>query len=318
MKLSLKVRSPVHIGSGQEASPLDYFIEGDQFCRLNMDGLFADPGFKPLQEKFIQSAHSQRYIGDLVPRPLLNRHVAYRIAAAGKARSQLGRAGEVGKTTVKLVAKTAGRVYIPGSSVKGALLSSLSWKILKDGWESGNPTAQDFIRDLLRGNARSEEMMDSVIEKIGGIGEGRFTHWLDIGDSEPKSAADCLELSMVEVQGSRRGAIPILMETLKPGTEFSIELKPDPACRFSVAETVKIANDFYQFIAQADNPSASRPPAQSGLLRLGQGSGFFAISLAILAQQIQEPYERLPRTRRRVDGVLPMGWVELRSSSDQA
>ncbi|MCM8826476.1 MAG: hypothetical protein NC904_03045 [Candidatus Omnitrophica bacterium] len=71
MKIKLKILTAVHIGSGQEISPIEYIFYDDKFIRIDMDGLFTDPEFKPLQEKFINSAKFQRYIGDLLPKDLL-------------------------------------------------------------------------------------------------------------------------------------------------------------------------------------------------------------------------------------------------------
>jgi len=313
MRVKLKTLSPLHIGSGQEASPLDYFIDGTDFCRLDMSGLFADPGFLPLRDKFIQAAGAQRYIGGELPRDLLKRHVAYRIPTAGKAQRQLSATTTTGKTVVKLALKSAGRVFLPGSSVKGTVLSALCWKVLSDGWNSGNPEARNDIRDLLsRGRTQDrDELLDVVLTRLGGRGERKFTHWLDVTDSDLKRPDDCLEISLAQVQGSRRTQIPILYETLKTGTEFTLELKPDPTSKLTVEAMLATVSEFYRLVNHADGSGRK----ETNLIRLGQGSGAFAVSLLILTQQIHERYDVWPpRTRKRVDDVFALGWAQLTTS----
>jgi CRISPR type III-A-associated RAMP protein Csm5 len=315
MKVKLRVLSPLHVGSGQEAGPLDYFVERDLFCRIDVDGLFRDAGFVPLRDKFLESAQSQRYIGDLVPRDLLRSHIAYQIPLVGKARRQLGLAGEVGKTVVKLAIKTAGRVYIPGSSIKGAILSAVCWRMLSDGWERG---FKDDITAVLSGRADLlEEVLGRIVERDGKRDMGRFNHWLDVSDSDLRQPGDVLDLSLAEVQGSRRGQIPILYETVRPNTEFEFELKADPDCKWSASEIIAIVGEFYRSVSLADDPTASRAKSTQGLIRLGQGSGAFATSLLLLAQQIGERrYEvEPPRTRKRVDASFAMGWAQINETT---
>lgn len=318
MKARLRVLSPLHIGSGEEASPLDYFIDGSDFCRLNMDGLFTDTDFtSQMRDKFLQVAGSQRYIGGQLPKNLLKRHISYRIPVAGKARTQLCSTTETGKTVVKTFVKSAGRVYVPGSSLKGGLLSALCWRILLAGWNSGRPEAKQDIGDLLtRGRTQENDgLLDVVLSRLGGRGTKSFTHWLDVTDSDLKSPSECLEVSLARVQDALgRSEIPILCETLKPGSEFALTLVLDPASKVKPDELLATVNDFYQRVHKADDPRASRPPAQNGLVRLGQGSGAYAVSLLVLALELglDRQYRiRSPRTRKRVDDVFAMGWAQL-------
>ncbi len=322
--VKLKILSPLHIGSGEEASPLDYYIDGNSFCRLNMDSLFADSGFtREMQDKFIQAAKTQRYIGTQLPRDLLLRHVAYRLPISGKARQLLAGNSEAGKTVVNTFIKSAGRVYLPGSSVKGAILSALCWRILLDGWNSGKPAAKEDIQNLLtRGATRNRELLlDVVLSRLGGRGRGAFTHWLDVTDSGFSLPAECLEISLARVQDARgRGAILILYETLRPGAEFTLSLKLDSGSRQSPDSLLTTVNDFYQRVFKADEPQG-RPPASSGLIRLGQGSGAYATSMLILAadtglNRSQQGYRvKPPRTRKRIDDVFAMGWAQISMES---
>lgn len=136
MRLQLETLTPVHIGSGEEISPLEYLVE-DRWNRIDMNALFADPDFQPVMEKFVSSASSERYIGDLLPKDLLKRHILYTLPIKGKAKDYLQ------TNRVKAFTKTGGRVYIPGSSLKGSILSALLWAVLKE--------ARDRRRDEIEG-----------------------------------------------------------------------------------------------------------------------------------------------------------------------
>lgn len=317
MKFKLQVISPLHIGSGEEINPIEYLIT-DRFVRIEMDALFRDPDFSSLMEKFIESAKSQLYIGKLLPPSLLNRHPLYSLPISRDAKEYL----KNHKTVVKSFIKTAGRVYIPGSSLKGSILSAILWHFLKEAYEKNviwerkrrdrfeKIPARRFTENVLRGRERYTDLLDFTFTRFG-IGKSRFTHWLDITDSESKPLEDCLEVSLAKVKGGRRDELPILYETLKPGSEFEIEMKVQKA-RLTEEKILKISNEFYLKVLEKDG---AKIPSQPYLLRLGQGSTAFATSFLILAEDlgIREYRLRLrpPKTRKRIDEIHPLGWVRI-------
>ncbi len=297
--VTLKTLTPVHIGSGDTINKLDYFIEGDRFYRVNMDSLFADPDFASHRDKFLESAPGGQPIDQLVPKPLLKGHIRYSIPIHPSARN-------TNHIEVRLFIKSAGRVYIPGSSLKGAILSALVYEILKMSPERAR-------------NVIAKDPIGETLPQLGGRGSDKFTHWLDVSDSDFKTPQESLQLSLARVEGARRrGRIPILYETIKPGIQFTFTLKLDPASKLTPQSLIQKVNDFYQRVAQKDS-HGTPAPAQTGLIRLGQGSGMFATSLLILAQELQlTNCYRLPRidkmtgprTRKRINSS-PMGWAQM-------
>ncbi len=321
-RVKLKVLSPIHIGSGETLTRLDYYFDNTgKFCRVNLDSLFADPDFADQRDKFLEAAPNGERIDKLVPLPLLEKHQRYRLPAS-KTALQFGKDRSV---EVKACIKSAGRVYIPGSSVKGAILSALIWKVLSDGWAKG-PDAQQAIRSLVLGN-QSDALLKEVLQRIGGRDAehaGKFTHWLDISDSDFKAPEQVLGLSLVDVKNPNPTRAPaakdlrLLLETIQKG-EFRFTLKLDPASKLKPDSLLSAVNDFYQKVATADKLTSEKPELPSaGAVRLGTGSGAYATSLLLVAKETglnwgRDGYRvKPPKSRKRAGNAdCPMGWAQL-------
>uniref|UniRef100_A0A7C6A843 CRISPR system Cms protein Csm5 n=1 Tax=candidate division WOR-3 bacterium TaxID=2052148 RepID=A0A7C6A843_UNCW3 len=320
MKITIKSLTPIHIGSGEEISPIEYLIEGDYFHRLHMDGLFADSDFQPLLEKFIESALTERYIGELLPHDLLRKHILYSIPITGVAKDYL----KTNRTLVKAFIKTSGKVFIPGSSLKGSLLSAVFYYSLKESYISNTYwevkergegitlTAKEFITKSLQGRFRYENLLDFAFSRFtkGGV-KTRFAHWFDVIDSDAHKPSEVLQVSLAKVKGSKSGSeLPILYETLKEGVEFSAEIKSQNTV-FNEEKILSLTDDFYKKVLNKDKAQIK---SDGIIIRLGQGSTAYATSCLILAEELGIRNYRVkpPATRKRIDEILPMGWVQLK------
>jgi len=317
MKVTIRTLSPLHIGSGEEISPLEYLMDRGMFYRLDMDGLFADPEFQRMKEQFISSSGSQRYVGSLLPRDVLARHVLYRISIAPNASG-------VNPINVKACIKSMGRIYIPGSSIKGSILSAVMEKVL---YQKRVQSLSDF-----------ESLLSTVIGEMTAMKDkGRFSRWLDVTDTECRPIEEAAELTSVKIFGAKtRKAMPMLVETIKKDTAFTAELKTSLSPRHTwgsrtEAEIVKMADEFYRKVYAREEKYArehSLPqmlpplPSDAFVARLGQGSTAYATSFLILADElgirdytIQRPrlhkQEGPPRTRKLSSGTTSMGWVAI-------
>jgi len=322
MKIQLKVLTPVHIGSGQEISPIEYVcydsknkkictkLNGDKFIRINMDELFKDEEFKPLMEEFIKSAKSQRNIGGLLPQDLLLHHTLYKIDISQTAKGS-------NLIAVKEFIKSVGRVYIPGSSLKGSILSGVIENILR---EKRIQKFENYRKHL-------GDVLSEITKQLDRADMREFSHWLDIRDSNLKTPQEAIEISQAEVVGARsrrRTTIPILYETLKENSEFETEIISH--CHKSEGEILKRADEFYRKVYKKEREFYQILPQvqkDSFLLRIGQGSTAYSTSFLILAEElriknytIQRPrFHRVsgePRTRRLISGKKSMGWVEVK------
>ena len=313
MWVDLEVLTPTHVGNGGDINPIEYWID-DDFARVHMDRLFADPDFSPHLDDFISNAASQRYLGRHLPSKLLSRHVRYQVPMSPEARKYLLRH----QIQVKEYIKSAGRVFIPGSSIKGSLLSALISSTLGDRYRSEE---SKYSIERCIGDPRSfSELLDITIGSLKGSGDGaekRFYRWLDVSDSSLLRPEKSLRIYYSEVVGARRGKLPILFEGLTPGTKYLFSLNSTPGSRFKPSQMLETADVFYREVWKKSEIKES-PPEKGYLLRLGQGSSAWSTSLLIFAESSGARYRvPRPRTRKLVDAIIPMGWVLL-SPSDRS
>jgi CRISPR type III-A-associated RAMP protein Csm5 len=319
MKMTIKILSPVFIGSGVEISPLEYYRERQTITRVDMDSLFRDPAFMPVINAFAASASTERSIRSLVNQEILAKHPLYQIPA-------IGEAAHANQTNIKEFIKSAGRVYLPGSSLKGVFLSAVCWYILSQDYKKNEKTVNsipvaNFIKEnLLSSRDGYTKLLGYVLSRITGQGENltvepeALSRWLTVTDSDLKEPADCLQVTLVKVTGGRKTHIPVLCETLKPGTQWEIELKS--TSKLSPQKILQIANFYYKKIA-AIYHTRMNATANTSLLRLGQGASLFSTSFYLLAEEIglsaeycQAQKLHRPVTSKKVNGQMPLGWAE--------
>ncbi|MDR3569708.1 MAG: type III-A CRISPR-associated RAMP protein Csm5 [Syntrophobacteraceae bacterium] len=314
MWVDLEVLTPIHIGNGTDISPIEYWID-EGFSRVNMGRLFEDPDFGPHQDAFIGGAASQRYLGAHLPTKLLSRHIKYRAPMSPEARKYLLRH----PIQVKEQIKSAGRVFIPGSSIKGSLLSALISSTLEEKYRAEESR---YSLERLIGDPRSfSNLLDVTIGSLGSQGsqgngdKNRFHRWLDVSDSSLLSPEQALRIYYSEVVGARRGGLPILFEGLSPGRTFTFCLNTPSESRFNLSEMLKISDGFYKEVWTKSGIKEA-PPENGYLLRIGQGSSAWATSLLIFAESTGARYEAVqrPKTRKLVDATIAMGWAVLTRS----
>ncbi len=321
MKIKIKILTPVHIGSGEEISPLEYFIDRERgnFNRLNMNSLLRDEKFKPFMNKFISEASRSRYIRQIINNDaLLRRHVLYSLPISAEARSYL----ITNPTNVKSFIKSAGRVYLPGSSLKGAILSAVLWYAIKQNYPKQDIPQKKRIETFLSTKRREsqrayDELLKIVfpwIARVKDQSSPKFANWMDLSDSNLQWPQDRLQISLAKVKGARRGGeLPILYESLREGSLFEMEIRKKEGI-FSEHEVLKIAHEFYIKVAQRDVQKDSFNIIQEPyLVRVGQGSTAFSTSFLLLAEEL--PYLRYsisePRTRKRIADKIPLGFVQI-------
>lgn len=306
MRIKINILTPIHIGSGEEISPIEYFIDSGtgRFIRIKMDSLFKDPLFNAYKERFISEAPEQRYIGSIIDHSLIKRYPLYSVPISSGARAYIVR----NQTAVKEFIKSAGRVYVPGSSLKGSILSAMIWHVLRSIYNANRGKITNLI--VSGGNAYNE-LLDIVFSNmVLDQNKNRFSRWLDVSDSNFKKPDDALGLFLARVKGARRGGeLPILYEAIKDGQSFAMEIKSVNS-KYSEREILEIAHRFYLKVAEKDGARIDKEPY---ILRLGQGSTSFSTSLLILAEElgIRNYRLRAPRTRKRIDDSIPMGFVRI-------
>ena len=338
MKVCVEALTPMHIGSGRTLSPLEYLWDKDRFTRVNMEAFLADPalcGASEAVDRFASRARAlrpeDRYLGaDQALAELAQKHPAYALSvdpgAAGGARKD-----------VQEHARTALGVYVPGSTLKGALFAAAAFSLLADKkvpWPSGDPWRQD------------DDLRDSIAKELAG--GDRFFRWLQVSDSDCRPAAESLTLvagALERTRFARQGKAPlkaatVLYEAVKPGTKFFMDVRSvwdKEGRRRAEAEEGQALEVLLGFAKRFGNKLAQvegfePPSSRATLVRLGQGAGAWRTSLLLAAGILQKGDYKLgrfmpkrggldlernpitcnsgPWTVRRA-GTEPMGWASL-------
>jgi len=320
MKLWLKALTPIHIGSGYEISPMEYFL-GDGFSRLDLNTLFRDPAFNAYREDFLEKARrGQRYIRDAVQdENLLKRHALYEIPISPGSRSYIASH----PINVREHINSAGRIFIPGSSIKGAIVSALLFnKIGKliDKEQNLKSILNDMLKKVHSKNPQerkeSNNFYEKIIARLYGILSGKkpskFIKWAKFGDSDLKDRRECLTIYYTKVVGTKTGrTIPIVLEGIRQGTIFSFQVSSDDqSFAHSLPEDwLKLTDDFYRLVWEKTQP-ALRFPREGYLIRLGFGSSCWATSFLMLKEKYNLDGPLMPpRTKRLIEGNVPLGWA---------
>jgi len=201
----------------------------------------------------------------------------------------------------------ADRMYLPGSSLKGAIRSALAWDAAHT-LEAATPqpalqgnakTADDALeKGIFAGRVRAEKrrMNDTVRDVL------RALH---VGDSAPATVAP--DLLTVRIYRSRSATAPIAVEALPEGVELRATLQVERyPFESQVARSVIDFGDWRQRLAPAELAAACRRRAA----RLIEGELAF-FSRQTDAVEVTRFYTGLRQRLEQADRftfLLPLGW----------
>jgi|GEM_PF-4426772 len=312
MRLHLRVLTPTLFGSGRTISPGDYVVAGGEFVFIDWERFTSSPSF-PL-ERFLRAVGGGDQIGldHIVGREVLGNSAVYRSRLDEDAREYLHRRSP----DILAAARTAGRPYIPGSSIKGALRTALLAFAFGDKGR-GRQVERQAVDAISQGRSRTFVFQAAERSIFGPNPNHDALRALKVWDSEPLST-DCLQVALVRVlnlvgtveaptlrwrarQGgsaaSLRDAMTIAVEVLKPGTEAVCEAGIDD-----------------WLLARRD---ASLGPGAAGLERLKEALLRRGEAIIRAERRFFQEYDR-PQAEASLAGVeealsagrpcLPMGW----------
>jgi CRISPR-associated protein Csm5 len=230
MKYEIEVISPLHIGSGGTISPIEYVVE-DNFYRADMDRLFEDERFDT--DRFIEGAKGGAlYLGRFAPE-LAKEHVRYALDISQSTRTNLQGLIDRPSSEVREYIKTKDDVYIPGSSLKGAIRTAILWWVLKNDADRFD-RAKKRLNNLVRSRDRvDKKRVGDEIEKLvfGTDPTKDILKTLQVSDT---SAINVEELELEEVRtltttprGHNWKSFCTYVEALKPRTKLDLEMKID-------------------------------------------------------------------------------------------
>ena len=223
---------PIHIGSGDVLTPLDYYQKGQTIYVVDQNALLAWISTRPDAEKLASQLTSAIRVErkckpffDKFQNENLSGLIAYQVQCTGS------------PSEIRPFIKTLGnRVYLPGSSVKGSLRSGLfRGKIFLD--KKLREAIGDIIQsdlqdsDLKHTFTKSDEIQARVFVKRYEEARKRpnfdINRLLNIRDSEAYPASEILEIVETRVYSVRHGSLgpknfSIYVEAIRSGRKFNI------------------------------------------------------------------------------------------------
>jgi len=218
MQIELKVRSPLHIGSGEEITHEELLFEGHTAYVPDITGYFRDhpDEIDPFVNGIDQGQPPSLFFEDI------SRYSRYAIEPWVDERT-------VGRSPIKTVMKTAGdEPYLPGSSIKGALRTALAHCALDSG-----RGLDDFTGWAVERLFRPEQ--DDP--------KGDLLKCVTVRDSKPADPDDSLVLGEIKTYSlSTEGEMRAkrwsnFAELLRPGARLTTEVSVDAALLNRMVET---------------------------------------------------------------------------------
>ncbi len=247
-KYYLEVITPLHIGNGARLKPLEYVVlpEKKKFYRLDMKKLFASPSFNV--DGFVRGSKNRNFSIEKMIDGNIEEFAAYSLFISGVEARLLER----NKGQVQEMVKESGTPYIPGSSLKGALRTSLLKSFLAEDsfCNEYEKEIQNASREAtgLRGEKRDKikKFFSSEAEsKLLGttnyclmralqISDSSMIGWGDVAVYVVKVASKTRDGYAWKILGRNGGvtdnsdqATPSFIEALIPGTRVEGTLKID-------------------------------------------------------------------------------------------
>ncbi len=323
-RFQLTPLTPIHIGTGESLEPFEYVIAGDQLYRFTLDDLMlalpreAQAHFVAAVERSVPA--TRRFVAEQVVAAVKAARYTATVSPAARAFYDGRMAGDA-HPEVATTMRTDDRLYIPGSSLKGALRTALLYHAMN----KENPIT----------DARRLEQATFAFRQVQ---EDPFRAF-KVGDGAPLDVKARVRVAAVNTKrgGDWDEDVGLLVETI-PGALFdNVEPISEHAVTFDAtfykyhedafpldAATVLAAcRDFYGAHLAAERnylrdlspaaaaydalaEQAAKLPAHACLVRLGWGSGYEATTVAYALDGAKQP-----RSRRLTEEKLPLGWAEL-------
>ncbi|SNZ09097.1 CRISPR-associated protein Csm5 [Persephonella hydrogeniphila] len=155
MKYQLIALSPIHIGNGNQISNWSYSVDNSKISIYNFEKVVSilknDPRKLMNLTADIERNPLNKSLGDILKNYRLNVKPEYTVQLRGNIKKQRwDRNRRQNLTEYKQIwefIKENGKVYIPGTEIKGAIRTALFYKILKDKSKEDQNLKDQFLRE---------------------------------------------------------------------------------------------------------------------------------------------------------------------------
>lgn len=299
-KMQIEALSPIYIGSGTKIGTKEYIYIAPRHEVIipDMQKMFLTMQKKRLNEEFTEFMMDARQGKKTLSQWLREHQFRFEDYETWKLyKMDAGEAFLDPKSRPKeieaFVKDAYGLPYVPGSSIKGMLRTAIiAWELHK------NPDKYRDIKDEIRSAAarwsrRNEYLKNETREleqrvlyvlnrddKNIGNAVNDCLSGLHVGDSEPISLSQLTLSQKIDytVDGKTR-ALPLLRETIIPGTKINFDLTIDAgsnSCGYSIEDIFEALNYFRQMCNRNFYSRFKREIQDDNAVFIGGGCGFLS------------------------------------------
>ncbi len=205
--LTITGLSPLHIGSGDKYSNLDYIAQENKIHILDFDRILAQIPFEAIDDltnDITTNFRNNRWSGNV--EEFLNE---YNITWQDCVDKNYELIGAIGQNEINKFIKTGEQIYIPGSSLKGAIRTAILFKILKE-----HPDKKQRIERGLVNYFNDREIKKLIQSEDRPDGKLDLLRALIISDSKLQKEITQIVKSTVYHLKDRESTIPVFNEIL--------------------------------------------------------------------------------------------------------
>lgn len=308
-RIKIKALSPIHIGSGEKISKKEYIYlpQNHHVLIPDVEKMYGDLQKKGLGKSYMEYLLSG---GNRVPAlgPWL-RQSQVRVSEYGKWKKYEMDAGEAflaqksrPKDIDAFIKDAYGLPYVPGSSIKGMIRTALiAWELKK------NPEKYESIRKKIAMKSRerasrksclaaeTDELEQMIFYTLNRDPKKRSNavndnlSGLHVGDSYPIPVEQLTLSQKIDYTlNGQENALPLLRESLKPGTEIEADITIDSTiCPYTMEEIMKALHLFEKICYVFFYSRFQRGTDKPGIVWLGGGCGFLSktVTYALFGNQ---------------------------------
>lgn len=223
MNAQLTILSPVHIGNGKTISPVEYEINHDKYAKIDMNAFFQDSSAD--MNQYYTAIEDYKNYGKF-PFQFQKKHYQYTTPVGEYVDDEI-----IGKE-IRSFMKTTGNVYIPGSTIKGALRTAMLYNVLKNDTNQYQKAVTILQQQISQRYANPSQVAAAIEKQVFGDTTHDFFKALQISDTQPMSPEDVLTLQIIDILSSTSSnkmytKFSLLAECLKQHTTFLFNWKTD-------------------------------------------------------------------------------------------
>jgi len=279
--MNFRVLTPVHISSGQTLTKYEFIIKGSKFQFYSFDEIINYIDSKEVAKDLFKFG-----LENFIKHYQLNIKPTYEIPFHGTL-----------KDKVYEFIKLKNRVYIPGSSIKGAIRTAYLYRMIKNDVNLRNKFLNAIIRRDKDFYRYMEKEIDNVFRKIL------------ISDSDLFEPSECLKV--VEIKHKN---LSLAVEVLRENFEFEIDIKfKDNALKKEIENSIfEFSNDLLNYLESVGKYNLNDLKNKK-LIRLGKFKGYFSNTIMLVLfyfdKELYQNYRKI--TFWRTNDNKPLGFCEI-------